>query len=169
MERGSAYLVRDNDGAYGGAFTSRSRTMGIRDRPISPRSPWQNPYVERLIGTLRRDCFDHVLIFGEQHLRQVLTAYSLYYNEARTHLCFGKDTPLGRAAQRSGRITVTPILSDCISATRGYDFREGHGCLCNISHSDWNFFPSCSVIVMQTLQRRHRGGGACLLLLTATC
>ncbi len=59
------YLVRDNDGAYGQAFTRRIRAMGIRDRPISPRSPWQNPYVERLIGTLRRDCLDHVLIFGE--------------------------------------------------------------------------------------------------------
>src|SRR5262245_28457460 len=89
-----AYLVRDNDGAYGQAFTSRIRTMGIRDRPISPRSPWQNPYVERLIGTLRRDCLDHILIFGEQHLRRVLTSYSLYYNEARTHLGLGKDTPL---------------------------------------------------------------------------
>ena len=66
------YLVRDNDGAYGQAFTSRVRAMGIWDRPISPRSPWQNPYVERLIGTLRRDCLDHVLIFGERHLRQVL-------------------------------------------------------------------------------------------------
>ena len=85
--------------------------MGIRDRPISPRSPWQNPYVERLIGTLRRECLDHVLIFGEQHLRRVLTSYSLYYNEARTHLGLGKDAPLRRAVQRSGTIAVTPILS----------------------------------------------------------
>jgi Integrase core domain len=77
------YLVRDNDGAYGQAFTRRVRTMGICDRPISPSSPWQNPYVERLIGTLRRDCLDHVLIFGERHLRRVLTLYSLYYNETR--------------------------------------------------------------------------------------
>jgi transposase InsO family protein len=61
------YLVRDNDGAYGRAFTNRVRTMGIRDRPISPRSPWQNAYVERLIGTLRRECLDHVLIYGERH------------------------------------------------------------------------------------------------------
>jgi Integrase core domain len=70
------YLVRDNDGAYGRAFTNRVRAMGIRDRPISPRSPWQNPYAERLIGTFRRDCLDHVLIFGERHLRGVLTLYS---------------------------------------------------------------------------------------------
>jgi hypothetical protein len=63
------YLVRDNDGAYGWVFRHRVRAMGIRDRPISPRSPWQNPHAERLIGTLRRDCLDHVLIFGERHLR----------------------------------------------------------------------------------------------------
>jgi transposase InsO family protein len=104
------YLVRDNDCAYGRAFIDRVRTMGIRDRPISPRSPWQNPYIERLIGT-RRDCLDHVLIFGEKHLRQVLALYSLYYNETRTHLGLGKDAPLRRAVQRSGTITAIPILS----------------------------------------------------------
>jgi transposase InsO family protein len=105
------YLVRDNDGAYGQAFTSRIRTMGIRDRPISPRSPWQNAYVERLIGTLRRECLDHVLIYSERHLRRILTLYSLYYNETRTHLGLGKDAPLQRSVQRSGTIVTTPILS----------------------------------------------------------
>src|SRR3954469_18256069 len=75
--------------------------MGIRDRPISPRSPWQNPYVERLIGTLRHDRLDHVLIFGERHLRRVLTSYSVYYNETRTHLGLGKDAPPGRAIERT--------------------------------------------------------------------
>jgi len=106
-----SYLIRDNDGAYGQAFTNRVRTMGIRDRPISPRSLWQNPYVERLIGTLRRDCLDHVLIYGERHLRRVLTLYSSYYNETRTHLGLGKDAPLRRAVQRSGTIATTPIPS----------------------------------------------------------
>ena len=72
--------------------------------------PW-DPYVERLIGTLRRDCLDHVLIYGERHLRQVLTLYSSYYNETRTHLGLGKDAPLRRAVQRSGTIATTPILS----------------------------------------------------------
>ena len=105
------YLVRDNDGAYGQAFTRRIRRMGIRDRPISPRSPWQNPYAERLIGTLRRDCLDHVLIFGERHLRQILTSYFSYYNETRTHLSLDKDAPLPRAIQRCGTIVATPILS----------------------------------------------------------
>src|SRR6476619_907339 len=105
------YLVRDNDRAYGQAFTNRVRTMGIRDRPISSRSPWQNAYVERLIGTLRRDCLDHVLIYGERHLRRILTAYFSYYNETRTHLSLDKDAPISRAAQRCGIIVATPILS----------------------------------------------------------
>jgi transposase InsO family protein len=104
------YLVRDNDGAYGLAFTRRVRAMGIRDRPISPRSPWQNPYVERLIGTLRRECLDQVLIFGERHLRRILTSYSLYYNETRTHLGLSKDAPLRRATHRCGAIVATPVL-----------------------------------------------------------
>ena len=102
--------MRDNDRVYGQAFTNRVRAMGIRDRPISPRSPWQNPYAERLIGTLRRDCLDHVLIFGERHLRGVLILYSLYYNETRTHLGLGKDAPLRRAVQRSGAIVAEPVL-----------------------------------------------------------
>ena len=105
------YLVRDNDGAYGQDFTRRIRRTGIRDRPISPRSPWQNPYAERLIGTLRRDCLDHVLIFGERHLRQILTSYFSYYNKTRTHLSLDKDAPLPRAIQRCGTVAVTPILS----------------------------------------------------------
>ena len=71
-----AYLVRDNDGAYGHVFTSRLRAMGIRDRPISPGSPWQDGYAERLIGTVRRECLDRVLIFGELHLRRVLASYA---------------------------------------------------------------------------------------------
>jgi transposase InsO family protein len=110
-ETAPRYLIRDNDAAYGQAFTNRVRRMGIRDRPIAPRSHWQNPYVERLIGTLRRECLDHVLIFGERHLRRVLTLYALYYNETRTHLGLAKDAPLRRAVQRSGSIVTRPILS----------------------------------------------------------
>jgi len=119
------YLVRDNDRAYGQAFQRRIRAMGIRDRPISPRSPWQNPYAERLIGTLRRECLDHVLIVGEWHLRRMLASYSSYYNESRTHLALEKDAPLRRAIQRCGAIITTPILSGLHHAMRGYDFREG--------------------------------------------
>ena len=71
------------DGAYGEAFTRRLRAMGIRDRPIAPRSPWQNGYVERWIGSIRRECLDHVIIWGEAHLRHVLKAYTAYYNATR--------------------------------------------------------------------------------------
>ena len=106
-----AYLVRDNDRAYGDVFKSRVRAMGIRDRPISPGSPWQNAYVERLIGTVRRECLDRMLVFDAAHLRQILSAYAAYYNEVRTHLALGKDAPLGRAVQRSGAIIAIPILS----------------------------------------------------------
>jgi len=106
-----AYLVRDNDRAYGDVFTSRVRAMGIRDRPISPESPWQNGCAERLIGTLRRECLDQVLIFSEMHLRRVLSAYAAYYNRARTHLALQNDAPFHRAVQRSGAIVAIPILA----------------------------------------------------------
>src|SRR5262249_33100561 len=76
-----------------------------------PSQTWRTFLLERLIGTLRRECLDHVLIYGERHLRQILTLYSLYYNETRTHLGLGKDAPLRRSAQRSGTIVTTPILS----------------------------------------------------------
>jgi transposase InsO family protein len=89
----------------------RRVAMGIRDRPISPRSPWQNAYVERLIGTVRRECLDRMLIFSESHLRRVLASYAAYYNQARTHLALQKDAPLHRAVQRSGVIVAIPILS----------------------------------------------------------
>jgi transposase InsO family protein len=106
-----AYLVRDNDRAYGHVFTSRVRAMGIRDRPISPGSPCQNGHVGRLIGTLRRECLDRVLIFGEAHLRRILFAYAAYYNQARTHLALQKEAPLHRVVQRSGVIVAIPILA----------------------------------------------------------
>jgi transposase len=105
------YLVRDNDRAYGQVFTSRVRAMGIRDRPISPGSPWQNGCAERLIGTVRRECLDRMLIFGEAHLRRILALYACYYNESRTHLSLRKDAPLARAVQRCGAIVATPVLA----------------------------------------------------------
>jgi transposase InsO family protein len=84
--------------------------MGICDRPISPGSPWQNGYAERPIGTVRRECLDRMLIFGEPHLR-ILSAYDAYYNQSRTHLALQKDASLHRAVQRSGVIVAIPILA----------------------------------------------------------
>jgi transposase InsO family protein len=96
-DRVPEYLVRDRDSVYGEIFTRRLRAMGIRDRPIAPRSPWQNGHVERLIGSLRRECLDYVVVFGERHLRQVLLMYLDYYNRRRTHLSLNKDAPVPRA------------------------------------------------------------------------
>jgi transposase InsO family protein len=106
-----AYLLRDNDRAYGHVFTSRVRAMGIRDRPISFGSPWQNGYAERLIGTLRRECLDQMVVFGETHLRRILSSYAAYYNHARTHMALQKDAPLPRAVQRFGSIIAIPVLA----------------------------------------------------------
>ena len=97
--------MRDNDRAYGHVFTFRVGAMGIRDRPISPG------YAERLIGTVRRECLDQVVIFGEAHLRRILSAYAAYYNQVRTHLALQKDAPFHRTAQRSGTIVAIPILA----------------------------------------------------------
>ena len=74
------YLIRDRDTSYGAAVTRRLQAMGIRDRPITPRSPWQNGHVERLIGSIRRECLDHVVVLGEKHLRHLLANYATYYN-----------------------------------------------------------------------------------------
>jgi transposase InsO family protein len=84
--------------------------MGIRDHPTAPRSPWQNPYAERLIGTIRRDCLDHVVVLGQAHLRRILRSYAAYYNQARTHRSLAKDCPIHRPIQALGTIFSQPIL-----------------------------------------------------------
>src|SRR6266540_2687220 len=114
------FLIRDNDGAYGEAFTRRLRAMGIRDRHIAPRSPWQNGYVERSIGSIRHECLDHVIIWGEAHLRQVLKAYTAYYNATRTHLGIDKDALNRRPIERCGVIVANAVLGGLTIATRGY-------------------------------------------------
>ena len=104
------YLIRDRDRAYGETFIRRLEAMGIRDRPSSARSPWQNGHTERLIGSIRRDCLDHVVVFGERHLRHLLNSYQRYYNEVRTHLSLQKDAPISRAVQSAGRVIPVPLL-----------------------------------------------------------
>ena len=91
-------------------WIARLRAMGIRDRPITPRSPWQNGHVERLIGSVRREILDHVVVLGERHLRDLLANYSAYYNDVRTHLALGKDAPRHRPAQTVGRIASVSWL-----------------------------------------------------------
>ena len=104
------YLIRDRDRVYGSVVTRRLRAMGIRDKPTAPASPWQNGFVERLIGSIRRECVDHIIVFGEAHLRRVLKSYANYYNGTRTHLSLNKDAPISRAAEAAGRILCRPIL-----------------------------------------------------------
>lgn len=93
------YLIRDRDGAFRLAVQLRLDAMGIRDSSTSPRSPWQNGYVERVIGSIRRECLDHMIVLSEEHLRRVMRGYVGYYNDVRTHLSLGKDAPNGRPIQ----------------------------------------------------------------------
>jgi Integrase core domain len=102
--------IRDQDGIYGVAVARRLRAMGIRDKPIAPGSPWQNAFAERLIGSIRRECVDHMVVLGEAHLRRVLKSYARYYNESRIHRALSKDAPFPRAVERLGVITSQPVL-----------------------------------------------------------
>lgn len=103
-------LVRDNDRLYGAVFRRRLRAMGVRDHPTQLRSPWQNGHVERLIGSIRRECLNHQIILNAAHLRRVLQDYAQYYNFDRTHLALGKDSPFGRPVEVSGRITSRRVV-----------------------------------------------------------
>ena len=104
------YLIRDRDASYGQAVTKRLTAMGIRDHPTAARSPWQNGHAERLIGSIRRECLDHTVVFGEGHLRQILAAYASYYNRCRTNLSLSKDSPSRRPIRRLGQLVARPIL-----------------------------------------------------------
>src|SRR6201982_4027392 len=105
------YMIRDRDRIYGSVVTRGLHAMGIRDKPVAPASPWQNGFAERLIGSIRRECLDHIIVFGEVHLRRILNSYAVYYNETRTHLALEKDAPLSRTVKRAGRILCRPVLS----------------------------------------------------------
>lgn len=98
------YLIRDNDPVFNGLVRRRLRSIGIRDRPTAPHSPWQNGYSERVNGSVRRECLDHILIFGEEHLRRVMGAYVRYYNNLRMHLTLEKISPNERQNQYVGAI-----------------------------------------------------------------
>jgi len=109
-EEAPDYLIRDRDASYGQVVMKRLKAMGIRDHPTAARSPWQNGHAERLIGSIRRECLDHTVVFGEGHLRRILTGYTSYYNECRTHLSLDKDSPDRRPIQRFGQLVARPIL-----------------------------------------------------------
>ena len=96
-----SFLPRDRDASHGSVFSKRLAAMGITEVVTAPRSPWQNPYVERVIGSIRRECLDHVIIFNERHLRRVLSSYLDYYHLTRTHLSLDNDYPQSRRVQRT--------------------------------------------------------------------
>ncbi len=106
------YLVRDNDGIYGQVFRQRMEQLGIEEVPITPRSPWQNPYVERLIGTIRRECLNHLIILNEQHLTRILADYFEYYHDARTHQSLDNNSPSPREAEppERGKVVAQPMV-----------------------------------------------------------
>jgi putative transposase len=104
-----AYLLRDRDAVYRDTFRQRVKGMGIGEVLTAPRSPWQNPFAERLIGSIRRECLDHVVVFGEWHLRRILTAYFAYYHRARTHLSLDKDAPDGRPIEPPALGAIVPV------------------------------------------------------------
>ena len=104
------YLLRDRDSIYGGRFRNRVKSLGIDEVLTAPRSPWQNPYVERIIGSIRRECLNHVIIINERHLRRQLKSYSIYYHEARTHLSLDKQSPVPRSIEppEQGKVEAIP-------------------------------------------------------------
>jgi transposase InsO family protein len=104
------YMIRDRDRIYGAVVTRRLRAMGIRDKPTAPASPWQNGVAERLVGSIRRESVDHVIVLGEAHLSRILKSYARYYNGVRTHRSLNKDAPVSRSVQRNGVIRSRAIL-----------------------------------------------------------
>ena len=112
FEPASKYLLRDRDGIYGAAFIDRVAGLGTEDTPIAPRSPWQSPYVERLIGSIRRECLAHFIILNERHLMAVLADYLPYYHEARTHLALELDCPIPRPVEPAGpgEVVAMPMV-----------------------------------------------------------
>lgn len=102
------FLLHDRDTTFDAAFGRAVEAFGLTVVRTAPRSPWLNPYVERVIGSIRRECLDHVIVFNERHLRRVLRTYVAYYLRSRTHLALGKDAPVERAVQPTGRIVGRP-------------------------------------------------------------
>jgi transposase InsO family protein len=103
------FLLHDRDSVYGSAFRRRVKGMGIEEVTTAYRSPWQNPYVERVIGSIRRDCLDHIIIFNEAHLRRTLAEYIRYYNESRTHMSLDGNSPIPREVEPPSRGPVQAV------------------------------------------------------------
>jgi transposase InsO family protein len=112
------YMIRDRDRIYGAVVTRRLRAMGIRDKPTAPASPWQNGVAERLVGSIRRESVDHMIVLGEAHLRRILKSYARYYNGVRTHRSLNKDAPVSRSVQHDGVIRSRAIIGGRVGVWR---------------------------------------------------
>jgi transposase InsO family protein len=110
LDEAPHYLIRDRDRIYSSVVTRRLCAMGIRDKPTTPALPRQNGFAERLIGSIRRECVDHIIVLGEMHLRRILRFYARYYNEIRTHRSLDKDAPVTRPVQRVGVVISRAVL-----------------------------------------------------------
>ncbi len=108
LEEAPQYLIRDRDQVYGERFWRQAKTLGIREAVIAPRSPWQNAYAERVIGSIRWECLDHVVVIGERHLLRILSKY-VDYNGTRTHLSLAKDAPKSRKVQPPSEGSVVKV------------------------------------------------------------
>ena len=104
------YLIRDRDSRYSAEVRLRIQSLGMQEILTAPRSPWQNPYAERLIGSIRRECLNHYIILNARHLKRTLSLYFRYYHESRTHLSLGKQCPFPREALNVGKIVAIPQL-----------------------------------------------------------
>jgi len=102
-EQAPRFLIRDRDGSYGDYFKDRVKSMGIDDVSTAPRSPWQNPYAERIIGSIRRECLNHLIVLNEGHLRRILTLYFAYYHDVRPHLSLSRNSPTPREVEHPCR------------------------------------------------------------------
>jgi putative transposase len=112
LRRGAQYLLRDRDSIYGSVFVQRVQSMGIKEKLIAPRSPWQNPFVERLIDSIRREGLDRVIVFQEQQLKQGLESYCEYYHKVRPHQSLSHDSPIPRLIQSPdcGPVIEIPLI-----------------------------------------------------------
>jgi len=109
IDESPRFLIRDRDAIYGEAFHRQARALRIEQVPTAPRSPWQNPYAERVIGSIRRECLNHTIVLGERRLMRILSSYAAYYNDTRTHLSLSKDSPDHRATHPPQRGEVVEL------------------------------------------------------------
>jgi transposase InsO family protein len=109
FEETPRFLLRDRDGIYGDYFKTRVKGMGIEEVPIAPGAPWQNPFCERLVRSIRRDCLNHMIVLNEDHLRRILKSYFQYYHEARAHLSLERNSPIPREVEPTSRGKVIAI------------------------------------------------------------